>query len=91
MVDLSSGFFQRAFASPSKRKEKRLTETILSIKTKYITMAEAFNTNIILTGKEAADFRKTMIDTTPQDQIITKSEYAKLKEIAKELGFGNVL
>lgn len=54
-------------------------------------MAEAFNTNIILTGKEAADFRKTMIDTTPQDQIITKSEYAKLKEIAKELGFGNVL
>ena len=54
-------------------------------------MAEAFNTNIILTGKEAEDFRKTMIDTTPEEQVITKDEYARMKEIAKELGFGNVL
>ena len=54
-------------------------------------MAEPFNTNIILTGKEAADFQKTMIDTTPQDQIITKSEYARMKKIAEELGFGNIL
>ena len=53
-------------------------------------MAEAFNTNIVLKGKEAEDFLETMVYNTPKELLISKEEYEEYKKISKELGLGDI-
>ncbi|HJJ27956.1 MAG TPA: hypothetical protein O0X70_01015 [Methanocorpusculum sp.] len=54
-------------------------------------MTEAFTTCVILEGDEAKEFRRTMIDSMPAEQTMSREEYAKMKDIAKELGFDGIL
>ncbi|HJJ29303.1 MAG TPA: hypothetical protein O0X70_07935 [Methanocorpusculum sp.] len=54
-------------------------------------MAEAFNTSIVLKGKEAEDFLETMVYNTPEDMLISDTEFAELEEIAGKLGFNGKL
>ncbi|HJJ28818.1 MAG TPA: hypothetical protein O0X70_05450 [Methanocorpusculum sp.] len=49
-------------------------------------MAEAFNTNIVLKGKEAEVFMDTMVNNTPEELLISQEELAEINKAAKELG-----
>ena len=50
-------------------------------------MAEAFRTNIVLSGDEAKTFIDTMVVTTPEEMKITSEELNEMQFIAKKLGF----
>ena len=47
-------------------------------------MTEAFTVCVLFDGEEAKDFRHTMTESTPAEQIISEEGYAKMQDIAKE-------
>lgn len=52
-------------------------------------MAEAFRTNIVLSDKDAKIFVDTMVNSTPEEMLITPEELVRMRELAKKLNLGS--